>query len=144
MTIQNESAYVHDLVAWETDSEFCRDSAVIRNALGAAVDLASALGQPLSYVSAGVYRLITATEAGTPSNIDAICISNKALALSNNTNSTEKFNIMLRGPARLVKDYFAADDGLGYAFTADDIEAGLLELNIQSVSLGSVKGEQTY
>lgn len=140
-----EPNYTSDLLAWEVHGRYCREEAVIRNALGATVTLETVLGQPLNYVSTGVYALITAAQAATPANVDAICIDTKGITgLADDTNTTEKFSVLVRGPAIVVGDLFAEKDATGYDFDDAEISLGLMDKNIVTTNHPSVTGRQTY
>lgn len=114
----------------ESNYIFCRDSGILKNATAQAgtnpdVDLTAeeVIGQPLRYVSDGLYRFATAAEVASAapsiSQRWGFVISGEPTgALDNDDVTGTEYAILVRGPAIINEDKIPANDVYGAAITA--------------------------
>lgn len=131
LTTFTDRARISDLVKWEVNPLYTRDSATIKNLNAAAVSAGGILvGTPLS-LSASQYGIL---QSGNEANVKALFLGNDSdrinEALAANAITAGKYQILVRGPAIINKSMIPTTDGDGQAIDVAAICTALLVLGI--------------
>lgn len=128
---------IGDLLRWETESRgiFTRDEATIKNTLGSTATLTAPLGMPLKYVT-DHYELLASGEESLCAGLLLHC--EPIAALTTGSTTTERYLILVRGPAVIDRDQLPTSDGAAtpVAYTMADLYASLTALGIRCLTEG--------
>lgn len=128
---------IGDLVRWETESRgiFTRDEATIKNTLGSISTLTAPLGMPLKYVT-DHYELLASGEESLCAGLLLEC--NPIDALADAATTTDRYLILVRGPAAIDRNQLPTSDGAAtpVAYTMADLYAALTALGIRCLTEG--------
>lgn len=142
MASQTQSKKLGDFLKYELNSSFNREEGTVKNSAGSAASLTESevIGFPVKKVS-GQWELLEATDEA---NAGGILIGGDAIeSLGAGSTTTEKYPILVRGPAIVNQDEMPADDGLDVSFTIADLVTAYEGLNIVSKSEPAVTETQT-
>lgn len=131
LPLQTDRLRISDLVKWEVNSLFCRDSVKVKNTNAAALPAGGlTLGTPLVN-NAGVWETAQTTQENT---IDGIFLGNDSdrisEALAAGATTAGYYQILIRGPALINKAILPSTDGDGGALVLATMLTTLAALNI--------------
>lgn len=125
VTVFTEKTTLGDLIRYEHDQQYTRESAKIFNRSLVAITLANPMGYPLKADGANDFAFAKATEEA---NVIGFLLSTKkvdALAV----NGSIKAAVLLRGPAIVAQEFLPATDYAAAAFTIATIVTAAAAFN---------------
>lgn len=143
MTTLSSPDVMDDLLKWEVNSAFCRDSGTILNDMGgSSIELTDPVGVVLSSDGAGGYKL---TEVGDETNAIALVLQGPTIPIIlNAARSPDEYLFLARGPAIVNEDTvkLTDPDGTG-TLTLATVKTALEARSIRFLSEPANIEEQT-
>lgn len=127
MTTLTNNAVQGDVVKYLLDPAYNVESYAFRNVSGATITDVELLGTVVK-VSSGVVVPVLATDEA---NAQGVIISDEKIeSLANNTTTTKKYAVLMRGPAIISQDELPTDDLAGDALTMATLVTALVARGI--------------
>lgn len=130
MPVKTKNKVLADLLRYESNPLYTRESAPIRNASGATVTLTNPLGTPLKLVG-GVWTIAVIADVAI---IDGFLLETDDLdPIAATTTTVKQFNILKRGEAILDIAGLPALDPVGATWVKATIATGALTRNVPPI-----------